>query len=134
MPLLLGNKYDFQLNPISNEEKLILLNIHFTPDKDQITTSSEPELTRLTELLKSDKDWEVRIIGHTNNNPFADVRYLQKLSFNRALSVKQYLVKHGVSEKRISCAGMGGKSPIVNSKDVNEGWKNLRVEVVLSKR
>lgn len=126
-------EHHFKLSPIEEASKLLLFNIHFTPDKDQIRLNSEPELERLTSLLKEQKDFDVRIIGHTNNNPFADARYLQKLSFNRAIAVKQYLVKNGVSEKRISCIGVGGKSPIVVTKNAEEGWKNLRVEVVVSK-
>ncbi|MGV3509058.1 MAG: OmpA family protein [Sphingobacteriaceae bacterium] len=125
---------NFALNQPGSTEKLLMYNIHFTPDKDLIKPNSEPELDRLIELLKQHKDWEVRVIGHTNNNPFADARYLQKLSFNRAIAVKQYLIENGVSEKRISCAGMGGKNPIVVTRNPEEGLKNLRVEVVLRRK
>ena len=123
----------FSLAPIIEGEQLLLFNIHFIPDKDVIRFNSEPELQRLTDLLKQEKGWQIRIIGHTNNNPFADARYLQKLSFNRSLAVKQYLVKNGISEKRVSCVGVGGKYPLVPIKNIDSIWKNLRVEVVLSK-
>lgn len=125
---------NFALSQPGSTEKLLMYNIHFTPDKDLIKPNSEPELDRLIELLKQYNDWEVRVIGHTNNNPFADARYLQKLSFNRAIAVKQYLIENGVAEKRISCAGMGGKSPIVVTRNPEEGLKNLRVEVGLKRK
>ena len=127
-------EYNFDLAKPSATEKLRLYNIHFLPDRDLINPSSEPELNRLIELLKLQKEYEIRLIGHTNNNPFADARYLQKLSFNRALAVKQYLISKGILEKRISCTGVGGKQPLIVTQDVEEGLKNLRVEVVLSKK
>lgn len=125
---------NFNLTQITEIEKFPLFNIHFTPDKDIIRPNSEPELDRLINLLKGQKSWDVRIVGHTHNNPFADARYLQKLSFNRAIAVKKYLLQNGIAEKRISCTGVGGKSPIVMTKNAEEGLRNLRVEVVVSRR
>ncbi|MBC7914568.1 MAG: OmpA family protein [Pyrinomonadaceae bacterium] len=125
---------NFNLSQTKEIEKLVLFNIRFTPDRDLIRPNSEPELERLITLLQQEKGWDIRIIGHTNNNPFADGRYLQKLSFNRALSVKKYLMERGISEKRISCAGMGGKSPFIVTRDIEESLKNLRVEIVVSRK
>lgn len=122
------------LDPIAGGNKLTLFNIHFAPDKDEILINSKPELIRLTDFLKQSKTYEVRITGHTNNNPFADARYLQRLSFNRALAVKKHLMINGIEERRISCAGVGGKNPLYNTKDPEENLKNLRVEVILIKK
>ena len=125
---------NFNLVKGAEIEKLVLFNIRFTPDRDIIKDNSEPELERLITLLQNEKDWDIRIVGHTNNNPFADARYLQKLSFNRALAVKKYLIEKGVSEKRISCTGVGGKTPLIITKDIEESLKNLRVEVVVIRK
>jgi len=125
---------DFELDKISTGKKLTLFNIYFSPNKDIVLPAGDSELERLIKTLKEFPEYNIRIIGHTNNNVFANPKYLQQLSFNRAVSVKNILVKNGISEKRISCAGMGGKSPITNSKDPVEGLKNLRVEVVLTKQ
>lgn len=125
---------NFEMLKATDIENLMLFNIHFAPDRDIINSSSKPELERLTDLLKNEPRWEVRVIGHTNSNPFADNRYLQKLSFNRALSVKKYLTERGISEKRISSVGMGGKQPLIVTKDVEEGLVNLRVEVVVRRK
>ncbi|WP_255898757.1 OmpA family protein [Paradesertivirga mongoliensis] len=123
---------DFKLSKIEDTQKLLLFNIHFRPDKDLLSPNSEPELGRLVEFLKIRKNWNIRITGHTNNNPFADAGYLQRLSFNRAIAVKQYLMKKGIAEKRLSCAGMGGKRPIVSG-NAEQSWQNLRVEVTLTR-
>ncbi len=123
---------NFALEKPSGGKKLILYNIRFLPNKDIIQESSESEIARLNNFLKQQTQWPVKIIGHTNNNVFASPRYLQQLSFNRAIAVKNLLMQHGISEKRITCFGMGGKFPIVNTKDPIEGLKNLRVEIVLT--
>jgi len=124
---------DFALAPATEADKLILYNIHFTPDRDIISAASEPELLRLVSILQQQKAWEIKIIGHTNNNPFADARYLQKLSFNRAVAVKKYFTAGGIEAKRITCIGVGGKSPLVITKDPVEGLRNLRVEIAFDK-
>ena len=114
--------------------KLGLFNIHFYPNKTDILPESYPELERLQSFMNNNPDWSIKITGHTNTNVFAPVKYLQQLSFNRALAVKNYLVKNQVSDKRISCAGLGGKDPLVITKDPAAGAKNLRVEITLVKK
>ena len=125
---------DFFLDTIVPGQKLVLYNIHFSPNSDQFLETSKPELHRLLEFLKEQPDWQIKIVGHTNFNAFANARYLQTLSFNRALSVKKYLLENSIPEKRMSCAGLGGNNPLFNTKDPIEGLKNLRVEVILSQK
>ena len=127
-----NNKLDFELDTLESGSKLILVNIHFYPNKDLILPTSEPELQRLFNFLKEHPSWSAKIIGHANNNVFASVRFLQQLSFNRAIAIKKYLTQNSISEERISCTGMGGKNPLVISDNPIEELKNLRVEVVLT--
>lgn len=126
-----NGKLDFALDTISKGNKLVLYNLHFYPNKDELLPGAWPELSRLTEFLKKHPEWNVRIIGHTNVNLFASNRYLQQLSFNRALAVKRFLLQNSISEKRLSCIGLGGKNPLVVTNDPQEGLRNLRVEVEL---
>lgn len=132
--LLVSNStINFLLDPPVSGNPLVLNNIHFLPNKDEILPASIPELDRLSEFLKNNPLWTAKITGHTNPNVFASAKYLQQLSFNRAIAVKNYLIKHAIAERRISCAGLGGKSPVVVTRDASEGMKNLRVEVTLTK-
>ena len=131
-------KQDSELNflldtPVSGN-KLVLNNIHFFPNKDEILPSSRPELDRLLLFLKERPAWTVKITGHTNPNVFASARYLQQLSFNRAVAVKKFLTENEISDRRISCTGVGGKTPLVITRDPVEGLRNLRVEVTLVQR
>mgnify|MGYP003576041376 CR=1 FL=1 len=122
---------DFYLDSIRAGNKMVLFNIHFEPNRDNILPHSIAELDRLVSFLKFQPGWKVKIIGHSNFNVFADSRYLQQLSLDRAISVKRFLVERGVSETRMTCYGMGGKSPLITTKDPAMGLRNLRVEVVL---
>lgn len=126
--------HDFLLQKPQTGSKLVLYQIHFFPNKDKILPSSEAELDRLTAFLKQHPKWDIKITGHTNNNVFASTRYLQQLSFSRAIAVKNTLMQHGIPEKRISCAGLGGRYPVADTKDPVESLKNLRVEIELQGR
>jgi outer membrane protein OmpA-like peptidoglycan-associated protein len=128
-----GSNLNFYLDTPVSGNKLVLNNIHFHPNKDEILSSSMPELERLLQFMKERPDWTVKITGHTNPNVFASAKYLQQLSFDRAIAVKKYLINNAIPEKRISCAGVGGKLPVVVTRDPTEGLKNLRVEVTLLK-
>lgn len=129
-----NSNLDFLLDTPASGRRMVLNNIHFLPNKDEIVPSSFPELNRLLVFMKEKPDYTVKIIGHTNPNVFTSARYLQQLSFNRALAVKNYLTSNAIAEKRISCAGLGGKMPVVVTNDLVEGLKNLRVEITLRKK
>ena len=129
-----NSNLDFLLDSPVSSNKLVLNNIHFHPNKDEILPSSAAELDRLLLFMKTRPDWTIKITGHTNPNVFASARYLQQLSFNRAVAVKNFLIKNDVSGGRISCVGVGGKMPLIVTKDPELGLKNLRVEVTLVKK
>jgi len=127
-------KLNYYLDTIVQGKKMDLMNIHFFPNKAEFLASSQPELEHLLAFLMEQPDWQIRIVGHTNANVFANTRYLQQLSFDRAVAVKKYLLQNSIAEQRISCIGQGGKNPIVRSNDPEEGKKNMRVEVVLTRK
>lgn len=125
---------DFSLDPVLSGNKAILFNIHFIPDKDVILASSEPDIARLVNFLTEYPQFDIRIVGHTNHNPFTDSGYLQRLSFFRAMAVKKRLIASGINEERLACMGKGGKEPITTSRIQKEAMRNLRVEIELKLR
>ncbi|HRP18733.1 MAG TPA: OmpA family protein, partial [Ginsengibacter sp.] len=56
----------------------------------------------------------------------------QKLSENRAKSVRDYLVSKGIDESRITFAGHGINNPIADNKTAAGRAQNRRVEMTLS--
>jgi len=125
---------NFVLDPVVAGNRVVLFNIHFAPDKDLILPNAYPDINRLVSFLKDYPQFDIRIVGHTNNNPFADGGYLQRLSFYRALAVKKRLIASGIPESRLACMGKGGKEPLTNSRIQKEAMKNLRVEIELKLR
>ena len=119
-------KKDIPLKPIEVGETVVLNNIFFDYDEYKLLPSSKVELNRLVNLLKNNPEMEIRIQGHTDSQ--GDEEYNEKLSENRAKSVYNYLVEHGISKERLSYKGFGESQPIADN-DTEEGRaKNRRTE------
>ena len=58
---------------------------------------------------------------------------LLPLSKARAETVRDELVRLGVSKDRLSVTGVGGAKPLVPHSDLQNRWKNRRVEFILEK-
>jgi outer membrane protein OmpA-like peptidoglycan-associated protein len=56
---------------------------------------------------------------------------LLPLSTARAETVRQALIDRGMEPDRISIVGRGGSRPIVPHTDLDNRWKNRRVEFIL---
>lgn len=93
-------------------------------------------LKRIAQILKKFKDYSVSIEGNANNlsGTVREETEVQQLSEERAKFVLDWLVeKGGISASRLSAQGNGSKDPVVNPKDVDNRWKNRRVEFTLVK-
>ncbi len=103
-----------------------------------VSAGAAATLAKLAKVLNSPAaaNYEVRIVGHTDNVPIKNVGTRAKhptnwhLSVHRAISVMQSLAKAGVPQNRMSVAGYGEFRPIVpNTKSGAEA--NRRVELYL---
>jgi OOP family OmpA-OmpF porin len=69
--------------------------------------------------------------GHTDSN--GNDASNQKLSQDRAESVRAYLVQRGVKSERITAVGKGESTPVATN-DTTEGRaNNRRVEIIVQK-
>ncbi|MBN2440611.1 MAG: OmpA family protein [Spirochaetales bacterium] len=111
----------------------------FINDSVEKTTKNIEILNRLVELFTQYKDYTIRIEGHANHLDWEDPEkkrieqetILLPLSLKRAQVVKDSLVILGIEEDRISVFGYGGDVPLVPFDDIDNRWKNRRVEFVL---
>lgn len=88
--------------------------------------------TELDEILKSSvvaENLKIGVYGHTDNVGNADAN--QKLSEERANSVKSYLISKGLLTSRIEAKGFGQTKPIADNKTAEGKAKNRRVQIVL---
>jgi outer membrane protein OmpA-like peptidoglycan-associated protein len=104
--------------------------IYFLTGKDIIQKISFPKLNMLVNILKTDDELQISIEGHTDNKGKPDVN--QKLSAKRAQAVKNYLVKKGIADNRITAQGFGDTKPIAPNTTTVGRSKNRRVELHLS--
>ena len=103
--------------------------IYFDFDSYAIKPESEPTLKAIAEMLKTDSELKVYVIGHTDMSGRLD--YNMTLSTKRAEAVVQELVeKHGIAAARLEAKGVGPLCPVSTNK-TEEGQKlNRRVELV----
>ena len=70
---------------------------------------------------------KVEISGHTDN--VGDIKMNQKLSEDRAHSVKNFLLSEGVSESILTTIGYGESKPVESNNTIRGKAKNRRVEL-----
>jgi flagellar hook assembly protein FlgD/outer membrane protein OmpA-like peptidoglycan-associated protein len=110
--------------------------VHVDPDK---AAKNIATIARLAEIFKKYNQYKITIQGHANlvnfDNPArAKVEQEQELiplSKARAEAIKQALVAQGIAASRISTVGIGAAEPVVPFSDLQNRWKNRRVEFIL---
>jgi flagellar motor protein MotB len=91
-------------------------------------------LGRVAEILDKFPDYRVQVEGHANRSSLSsDGTELAALSESRAKAVVEMLVRLGINRSRLTAIGMGGSMPIAVFGDVDNSWKNRRVEFLLLK-
>lgn len=129
----------FRLNPdadldpeevLSEPKGFLWVLCFFDLDKSDMKPAYEVQLDELVEAMNEYPDGEFEISGHTDLRGAAD--YNQRLSEDRAKTVKKLLVKRGFPANRIKAVGKGLNEPIVpNAQTEPEHEQNRRVEVRL---
>jgi outer membrane protein OmpA-like peptidoglycan-associated protein len=120
----------YKLRKIEKNKSFALKDINFFPNKDVLRPSSLPTLQNLLNVMKDNPGLKILIEGHTNFDPTVTKEWDLKLSENRALAVKKFLVDNGVEESRIKTHGNGSTHmiyPVPRTQD--EQQANMRVEV-----
>ena len=69
----------------------------------------------------------IQLEGHTDYRGSKRLNY--ELSEERVEAVKDYLVKNGISPKRIKTKAFGGSNPLVREQSLEASRINRRVEV-----
>ncbi|HEX7669067.1 MAG TPA: OmpA family protein [Polyangiaceae bacterium] len=105
-------------------------NIVFDTDKATLKpgSGSDVVLDQLKQfLVENDKKiYSIRIEGHTDNQGAAD--HNLELSGQRALTIKKWLIDHGIDEKRLIAVGFGQDKPIAPNTTEDGKAQNRRSE------
>jgi OmpA-OmpF porin, OOP family len=113
---------------VTAKEIRITQQIQFDFNKATIKPVSFPILDAVRDVLSANPQIKIEVQGHTDN--VGQAAYNQKLSQQRADSVRAYLVKANIDPNRLVAKGYGMAQPIVpNSTEANRAL-NRRVQFI----
>jgi outer membrane protein OmpA-like peptidoglycan-associated protein len=111
--------------------------ILFDFDKANIRPAAESTLAQVARVIQSYPKSRTLIEGYTDSK--GSDSYNAKLSDRRAVSVKNWLARHGINQATMETRGWGAAKPVASNKHLDgsddpEGrQKNRRVEITIKK-
>ncbi len=115
------------INQLNQYSKTILFDL----GKATIRPESNDALDAIVDIMKEYPNAKFHIAGHTDSSGSASLN--ERLSRERAASVRSYLVSHGIEAGQITSEGYGEDYPIASNKTAAGRQENRRVEVTLEK-
>ena len=103
------------------------LYLQFETAKATMLPSSYPQLDQVVDVLRANPDLHVQVQGHTDSQ--GDDTANLKLSMERALAVKTYILNKGIDASRVTHRGYGATQPIDDNKTPAGRAKNRRIEI-----
>jgi outer membrane protein OmpA-like peptidoglycan-associated protein len=106
--------------------------VHFWTNSAKIRPVSFPLLERVGQLIKDNPTYvHIEVEGHTDER--GPEWFNKKLSQERAESVLDFLVQHGIARDRLSAKGYGSERPLVEKKSERAWFMNRRVEFAITR-
>jgi len=131
------NLFFTQENNISIEDiqikiSLLIKNepIRFKKSSRRVDSKGKKTLHKVYNLIKNIDNLTIEIQGHTDRR--GEEKLNQWISKKRADSVKEYLIKKGISSKNIQTKGFGESKPLFT--DNLHHANNRRVEIYIKRR
>lgn len=138
----------FELARLQKGDKAIMFNVYFYKDAAVMRPESRYEVNSLLEMMNENPDYKITIHGHTNGNSSGKIISMggsknffqlntdnkesrgsaKKLSEERAMLLKQFLIENKVNGDRIQVKAWGGNQPIYDV-DHASAHANVRVEI-----
>lgn len=98
--------------------------------KYDLRPEAREKLAKLSGIILAHPGLELAVEGHTDNVGSEELN--QKLSENRAETVRSYLIQQGLAAASVTSRGFGETTPVADN-STNEGrQRNRRVEIVVS--
>lgn len=99
-----------------------------------LVEDAKPIISKIGDVLKQYKGYQIEVIGHTDNIPQTKAPYYDNdiLSFCRARTVANYLIeKSNISREDVSFTGKGENEPVASNETEAGRRQNRRVEIRL---
>jgi OOP family OmpA-OmpF porin len=110
---------------------LVNLDVQFDTSKWNIKEEYTQKIEVFVNFMKNHPKYNAVIEGHTDSRDTEKKN--QKLSENRATSVKKYMISMGIEEERLESVGYGELNPITTNKTKEGRATNRRVVADLKK-
>jgi OOP family OmpA-OmpF porin len=121
------------MTEVTSEQIKLREKVEFETDSAKLLPQSSAVLDDVVKVMKAHPEIEhVRVGGHTDSTSTPE--HNLKLSDDRAASVKQYLVDHGIAADRLSSKGYGQTRPIADNGTEEGRAQNRRVEIHIMRR
>jgi outer membrane protein OmpA-like peptidoglycan-associated protein len=120
--------------PVITQEEIEVINkateqVEFDESSTELKSSSYQSLEALATLLKSREGMMLKIISHSDNEGSESAK--MKLTEDRSLSIKQFLVNKIVNPTQIICEFYGGSKPIGDNNTPEGRRRNNRTELII---
>lgn len=115
----------------SHCNSLQVRNLLFDLNKYELRLESKTELKKLNLILTHNCNIKIYLIGYSDSD--GSKNYNLKLSLKRANAARNYLIKNGISSKRLFIKGYGETKPLVPNDTREKKQINRRVEFELIK-
>ncbi len=112
--------------------RFVFEDLQFGPNQAQLVNEFIPELERVVRLMHVRPSMRIRIEGHADSTGSNEANL--KLSEERAVAVKRYLMEEGIVPDRLETTGYGASRPIAPNTSEAGRRLNRRIEfLILSK-
>lgn len=103
--------------------------VEFDFDRATLRPSAAATLDEVVQFLNQPQNRALRyeVGGHTSSE--GAVRHNDDLSRRRALTVRSYLIEHGIESLRLTSHGYGSRQPIDSNRSPEGRQRNRRVEL-----
>ncbi len=103
---------DLYLQPLIDNDQIVINPIFFDFDKWNIRTDAEYELENIVDVMREHPTMKIKIESHTDSR--GSDKYNIKLSDRRAKSTRDYLLSRGIATERIESAIGYGETQLLN--------------------
>ncbi len=106
--------------------------VYFSSDSSDITPESQQVLTKQARWLQQYAQYTITIEGHADERGTRE--YNIALGARRAVAVRDFLARNGVTAQRIRHVSYGKERPVAVCNDISCWSQNRRAQTVLNNR
>lgn len=103
--------------------------LQFEPGTTQLTAESQAQLDQIVARAKARAGGEIVVTGHTDRQGALEAN--DKLSLERAQSVRLVLIERGFKAALVDAVGRGEREPLVPTEDEVAEPRNRRAEILV---